>query len=50
MVPVATPQATAGPYCMVDVDHRPCLPLPISPPTSEAVNEPVYDIVPGENK
>ena len=53
MVPLATPRAAAGAYCVVDIGHRACLPLPISPPTSETTAEMkdlVYDIIPGENK
>ena len=50
---MATPRAEAGAYCVVDIGHRPCFPLPISPPTSETTAEKkdlVYDIIPGENK
>ena len=51
MVPMASPRA--GAYCEVNIGHRPCLPLPISPPTSETTAEMkdlVYDIIPGQNK
>ena len=49
---MATPRAAAGAYCEVDIGHRACLPLPISPPTSETTAEKdlVYDIIPGQNK
>ena len=50
---MATPRAAAGAYCEVNIGHRPCLPLPIRPPTSETTAEMkdlVYDIIPGQNK
>ena len=43
--------ATNRQYCEVDIGHRPCLPLPVCPPTGGATaqgEDLVYETIPGE--